>query len=113
MIVEDNGDNSNELTQQKNDESSKQKDEKKQEKGEILLKTIQSVIAEINNQTNVRYINQDSYDKLGRFHKQLISNFGKMLNLVNRNQEIDYDDFVQVFEKLFENKTDIEKQYLW
>lgn len=94
-------------------DTSIRKNNDKSESGNKLLNAIESALKEINTDNNVRYINPKNYDKLGKFHKQLISNFGMMLNLVDKNQEVDYSDFVQVFEKLFEKKTDIEKQYLW
>lgn len=67
-----------------------------QVKADKLLNTISNALKDINTETNVKYLNPENYDKLGKFHKQLISNFGRMLDLVNDNQEVDYADFVQV-----------------
>jgi len=78
-----------------------------------LRNAISESLAEINRESNVRYINPESYEKLGSYHKNLLYNFGQMFGLVSKNQDIDYTEFTQVMQKLFELKTDTEKQYLW
>ena len=62
---------------------------------------------------NVKFINQSSYNHLGKFHKNMIYMFGRMLDLVQNGQIINYHEFVQVFEKLLSQKSDVEKQYIY
>jgi hypothetical protein len=77
------------------------------------LSNFLSTVDEENNKSNVKYINKQTYDKLGKYHKNMLHMFGMMLDQVKQGDIIDYHNFASIFQKLFENKTDTEKQYLF
>lgn len=84
---------------------------KKSKLKESLSTLLDDLLNSKNN--NVRYINKTSFNNLGKFHKNMIYMFGRMLDLVQNGQIINYHEFVQVFEKLLSQKSDVEKQYIY
>lgn len=94
--------------------------------GEQSVKSIQDVksgINEILNQklnnikntreNNIAYLNRQNFEKMGKYHKNVLYMFGRMMDLVKEGQIINYHEFVSIFENMMRNKNDVEKQYIW
>ncbi len=88
--------------------------EKESEKETKLSKAVSSLLYDLkNNETNITYINKNTYNNLGKYQKNMLYMFGRMLDLVKEGQIINYHEFVKIFEKLISMKNDTEKQYLF
>jgi hypothetical protein len=83
------------------------------EKSKKLANAISNSLQLINSSKNVRYINQSNYDQLGTFHKMFLTNIGKMLRVVDKDGDLEYETFVKIVSNMFDMKTDLEKQYIW